>query len=76
MEDLRGSWEHLCILNEIITFSGTLLNINYVTLKLDFPKTYNLEDNDDVPQLLSNDTNDTLKTKNLTETILQLKYYL
>lgn len=76
MEDLRGSWGHLCILDEIITFSGTLLNINYVTLKLDFPKTYNLEDNDDVPQLLSNDTNDTLKTKNLTETILQLKYYL
>ena len=47
-EDLRNSWETFCILDELITFFGTLFNINYATLKPIFPKSNNLEDDDDV----------------------------
>ena len=35
-EDLRNSWEQFCIPDELITFFGTLFNINYATLKPNF----------------------------------------
>ena len=56
-EDLRNSWEQFCIPDELITFFGTLFNINYATLKPNFPKSNNLEDDDDVEEMLLNGTN-------------------
>ena len=46
-EDLRNLREQFCISDELITFFGTF-NINYATLKPNFPKSNNLEDDDDV----------------------------
>ena len=37
IENLRNSWEQFCIPDELITFFGTLFNINYATLKPNFP---------------------------------------
>ena len=56
-EDLRNSWEQFCIPDELITFFGALFNINYATLKPNFPKSNNLEDDDDVEEMLLNGTN-------------------
>ena len=62
MEDLKDSWKQFCIPDELITFFGTLCNISYATLKLNFPKTYNLQDDGDVEQMFTNDiTNDDSK---------------
>ena len=62
MEDLKDSWKQFCIPDELITFFGTLCNISYGTLKLNFPKTYNLQDDGDVEQMFTNDiTNDDSK---------------
>ena len=56
-KDLRNSQEQYCIPDELITFFGTLFNINYATLKPHFPKSNNLEDDDDLEEMLLNDTN-------------------
>ena len=76
VEDLRDSWKQFCIPDELITFFGTLFNINYVILKPNFPKAYNLEDDGDAEQMFSNDIDDNLKMNKLIETISKLKYYL
>ena len=55
--NLRNSWEHFCIPDELITFFGTLFNSSYATLKPNFPESNNFEDNDDVEEMLLNDTN-------------------
>ena len=56
-QDLRNSWEQFCIPDELITFFGTLFNINYGTLKPNFLKSNILEDDDDVEEMFLNDTN-------------------
>ena len=50
-EDLRTLWEQFCIPDELITFFGTLFNINYTALMLNFPESNNLEDDDDVEEM-------------------------
>ena len=57
VEELRNSWEPFCTPDELITLFGTLFNINYATLTPNFPKSNNLEDDDDVEEMLLNDTN-------------------
>ena len=56
-EDLRNPRERFCIPDELITLFGTLSNINYATLKSNFPKSNKLEDYVDVEEILLNDTN-------------------
>ena len=52
VEELRNSWEPFCTPDELITLFGTLFNINYATLTPNFPKSNNLEDDDDVEEML------------------------
>ena len=53
--------------DELIMFFGTLFNSYNTTLKPNFPKSNNLEDDDDVEEMLLNDT--------LKNAKMILKYY-
>ena len=70
---LRDSWEQFCIPDKLITFFGTLLNINYATLKSNFPKTYYMEDDDDVEQMFSDTTNGDSENEQVNRNYIKIK---
>ena len=75
-EDLRNPRERFCIPDELITLFGTLFNINYATLKSNFPKSNKFEDYVDVEEMLLNDTNNEPDIEQVNNNHIKIKYYL
>ena len=61
-EDLLGSWDNLPLSDEILTFPGTLFNINPVKLLPKYPKKYLSDYFTLVPN--SSDSNDESNSEN------------
>ena len=61
-EDLLGSWDNLSLSDEILTFLGTLFNINPAKLLPKYPKKYSFDYFTQVPN--SSDSNDESNSSN------------
>ena len=67
--------------DELIMFFGTLFNSYNTTLKPNFPKSNNLEDDDDVEEMLLNDTNNKPNIKQVNNndiikiSVIQIMHY-
>ena len=59
--------------DELIMFFGTLFNSYNTTLKPNFPKSNNLEDDDDVEEMLLNDTNNKPNIKQINNNDIIIK---